>query len=126
MSERISITSHEGPTICTFTGIVSKCTTLSDQIIRSPRYQFALGRRADPCHLRNFRIGQEQYLSRGTITFGGIDHRQLPLDELRANTAYVAQDPVLFEGTIRWNLALGSVDPSRVTEKEIQDACEKA
>lgn len=64
--------------------------------------------------------------SRGTITFGGIDHRHLALDDLRAKMAHVAQDPVLFEGTIRWNLAAGSLDPSTVTEKEIQDACEKA
>lgn len=36
--------------------------------------------------------------SRGTITFGGTDHRQIPLDDLRASMAYVSQDSVLFEG----------------------------
>ncbi|GHJ89384.1 hypothetical protein NliqN6_5786 [Naganishia liquefaciens] len=64
--------------------------------------------------------------SRGTISFGGVDHRQLPLDDLRANMAYVSQDPVLFEGTIRWNLSLGSLDPSSVMEDEIKAACEQA
>jgi ABC-type multidrug transport system fused ATPase/permease subunit len=64
--------------------------------------------------------------SRGTITFGGVDHRQIPLDDLRASMAYVSQDPVLFEGTIRWNLALGALDPTSVTEMDIRLACEQA
>lgn len=64
--------------------------------------------------------------SRGTITFGGIDHRQIPLEDLRASMAYVSQDSVLFQGTIRWNLSLGSLDPPSVTEEEIRAACEQA
>jgi ATP-binding cassette subfamily B (MDR/TAP) protein 1 len=64
--------------------------------------------------------------SRGTISFGGVDHRQLPLEDLRAHMAYVSQDPVLFEGTIRWNLSLGSLHPPSVTEGEIRMACEQA
>lgn len=62
----------------------------------------------------------------GTITFGGIDHRQIPLDDLRASMAYVPQDSVLFGGTIRWNLSLGSLNPSAVTEEMIRNACEQA
>ncbi|KAJ9094006.1 hypothetical protein QFC20_006986 [Naganishia adeliensis] len=64
--------------------------------------------------------------SRGTITFGGIDHRQIPLDDLRASMAYVSQDSVLFEGTIRWNLSLGALDPVSVTEDHIRSVCEQA
>lgn len=64
--------------------------------------------------------------SRGTITFGGIDSRAMSLEDLRSGMAYVSQDPVLFEGTIRWNLALGSTDPDNVTDAEIEAACEKA
>lgn len=64
--------------------------------------------------------------TRGTITFGGIDHRQIPLDDLRASMAYVSQDSVLFEGTIRWNLSLGGLDPPVITEDEIRNACEQA
>lgn len=64
--------------------------------------------------------------SRGTITFGGVDHRQPSIDELRASMAYVSQDPVLFEGTIRWNLSLGALEPSSVTEEEIRVACVQA
>jgi ATP-binding cassette subfamily B (MDR/TAP) protein 1 len=64
--------------------------------------------------------------SSGTITFGGVDHRQLPLEDLRASMAYVSQDTVLFEGSIRWNLSLGALDPSSVTEDQIRVVCEQA
>lgn len=64
--------------------------------------------------------------SKGDITFGGVDHRQLDLQELRASMAYVSQDPVLFEGTIMWNLALGALDPSSVTDDQVRNACEQA
>ncbi|KAJ9101252.1 hypothetical protein QFC21_003471 [Naganishia friedmannii] len=64
--------------------------------------------------------------SRGTITFGGVDHRHLSLDDLRASMAYVSQDPVLFEGTIRWNMSLGALDASSVTDEQIKFACEQA
>ena len=64
--------------------------------------------------------------SRGTITFGGVDHRSLSLDDLRASMAYVSQDPVLFEGTIRWNLSLGSSNPLSVTKDQMRMACEQA
>ena len=64
--------------------------------------------------------------SRGAITFGGVDARSISLDELRAKTAYVSQDPVLFSGTIYWNLSMGAVDPSRVTREEVEEACEQA
>ncbi|KAJ9093316.1 hypothetical protein QFC20_007139 [Naganishia adeliensis] len=64
--------------------------------------------------------------SRGTITVGGVDHRSMPLDDLRASMAHVSQDPILFEGTIRWNLSLGALDPPSVTEDQIREACEQA
>lgn len=50
----------------------------------------------------------------------------MPLDDLRASMAYVSQDPILFEGTIRWNLSLGALDPPSVTEDQIREACEQA
>lgn len=64
--------------------------------------------------------------SRGTITFGGVDSRALSLEQLRAGMAYVSQDPVLFEGTIRFNLCLGSTDPDSVTDEELRSAAERA
>lgn len=63
---------------------------------------------------------------RGTITYGGLDLRAIPLPTWRAEMAYVSQDPVLYEGTLRWNLSLGAVDPEQVTDAEIEAACREA
>ncbi len=62
----------------------------------------------------------------GSIEFGGVDVRQVPIDILRQQMAYVPQDPILYEGTIRWNLSLGSNDPDTVTQEELEKACEDA
>ncbi len=43
----------------------------------------------------------------GRVCFGGIDLRELDLDELRARIAIVPQDPVLFSGTVAENIAYG-------------------
>lgn len=64
--------------------------------------------------------------ARGTITYGGIDIRSIPMHTWRAEMAYVSQDPVLYEGTLRWNLLLGAVDPSTVTDADIEEACRQA
>lgn len=64
--------------------------------------------------------------SRGTITYGGVDSRSIDPQELRKGMALVSQDPVLFEGTLRWNLTLGSPQPEKVTEQELEQACERA
>lgn len=66
----------------------------------------------DPCH--------------GSIEFGGVDVRQVPIEILRQQMAYVSQDPILYEGTIRWNLSLGSNDPASVTQEQLEKACEDA
>ncbi|CAD6885097.1 unnamed protein product, partial [Tilletia controversa] len=62
----------------------------------------------------------------GSITCGGIDIRAMPLDEWRGRAALVSQDPVLYEGSVRWNLKLGAIDPESVTDEEIRFACEQA
>jgi ATP-binding cassette subfamily B protein len=46
----------------------------------------------------------------GTITIDGVDARNYPLETLRGNVSLVLQDSVLFEGTIRENIALGRDD----------------
>jgi ABC-type multidrug transport system fused ATPase/permease subunit len=43
----------------------------------------------------------------GTIKIDGVDNRLYPLDVLRNNVSMVLQDSVLFEGTIRENIAFG-------------------
>ncbi|KAJ9475209.1 putative Alpha-factor-transporting ATPase (putative) [Pseudozyma hubeiensis] len=62
----------------------------------------------------------------GNIEFGGVDVRQVPIHLLRQQMAYVSQDPILYEGTIRWNLSLGSNDPDSVTQEQLERACEDA
>ena len=46
----------------------------------------------------------------GTISIDGVDTRNYPLETLRRNVSLVLQDSVLFEGTIRENIALGRDD----------------
>ena len=43
----------------------------------------------------------------GSIRIGGTDNRDIPLADLRRNISYVLPDTVLFEGTIRDNIAIG-------------------
>lgn len=64
--------------------------------------------------------------TRGTITFGGVDSRSMSIESLRARIAYVSQDPVLFEGPLRWNIALGAQDPTSVSDEAIENALEQA
>jgi ATP-binding cassette subfamily B multidrug efflux pump len=59
----------------------------------------------------------------GTITFDGIDIRDLRRDDLRRSFGMVLQDTWLFEGTIRENIAYGAVDP---THEQIARAAEAA
>lgn len=44
----------------------------------------------------------------GTIAIDGIDLRQIDPADLRRNVGYVAQDPLLFYGTLRDNIAIAS------------------
>ena len=59
----------------------------------------------------------------GCIRLGGHDLRALPLDELRAQFALVAQDTYLFHGTVTENLLLGKPDATR---EEIEAAATAA
>jgi ATP-binding cassette subfamily B protein len=43
----------------------------------------------------------------GSIALGGIDLRQLPLTELRRHITLVPQQPALFTGSVRYNIAYG-------------------
>jgi thiol reductant ABC exporter CydC subunit len=59
----------------------------------------------------------------GAIRIGGVDIRQLPLDDLRRRIAIVQQENYLFNTTIRENLTLGRPD---ATEAEIERAARDA
>lgn len=64
--------------------------------------------------------------SRGTITIGGVDIRSIPLANYRAQMAYVSQSSALFPGTARENLLLGCPEPEKITQEQIEAACEQA
>jgi ABC-type multidrug transport system fused ATPase/permease subunit len=62
-------------------------------------------------------------VSAGTVQLSGVDIRELSLRELHDKVGHVAQDPFLFEGTVRDNLLLAKAD---ATEAEIMNALEQA
>lgn len=61
-------------------------------------------------------------LESGRILLDGVDIRKLGLHQLRSSVAVIPQDPVLFQGTVRYNL-----DPhSNNTDEELWEALERA
>ncbi|MBX2811454.1 MAG: ABC transporter ATP-binding protein/permease [Myxococcales bacterium] len=60
--------------------------------------------------------------TQGRVLFNGQDARTLPLSTLRARLAVVLQDPYLFNGTIRDNIAYGVDEP---TETRLLDAARR-
>jgi ATP-binding cassette subfamily B protein len=59
----------------------------------------------------------------GSVKLDGVDNRLYPLDVLRRNISLVLQDSVLFEGTIRENIAIGKPG---ATDAEIMVAAQQA
>ena len=64
----------------------------------------------------------------GRITFDGIDIRDLSLAQLRGAIGIVPQEPTLFSGTIRENIAYAAIDAdgSRPSEESILAAAKAA
>jgi ATP-binding cassette subfamily B protein len=62
-------------------------------------------------------------VTQGRVTIDGIDVRDVTLDSLRKHTGIALQDPVLFSGTIRENIAYGNPD---ATDEEVIAAAEVA
>ena len=62
-------------------------------------------------------------IKQGSVKIDGYDNRSIPLAVLRQNVSHVLQEPVLFEGTIRENIALGRPG---ATFGEVVDAAKKA
>jgi subfamily B ATP-binding cassette protein MsbA len=67
-------------------------------------------------------------VSSGRITFDGIDIRDLSLSDLRGAIGIVPQEPTLFSGTIRENIAYAAIgeDGSRPSEESIHAAAKAA
>jgi ABC-type multidrug transport system fused ATPase/permease subunit len=61
----------------------------------------------------------------GRITFNGIDIGDINLKDYRTTISLVAQEPSLFDGTIRENILLG-VDPDAITEDALHEVCRDA
>ncbi len=62
-------------------------------------------------------------VDRGRVTIEGVDVRTLALADLRRATAMVAQEPVLFAGTLRDNIAYARDDASdAAVEQAARDA----
>lgn len=59
----------------------------------------------------------------GAILFDDTDHRQIDPADLRRNTGYIAQDVVLFSGTVRDNI---TASRPQATEAEILSAAQAA
>ncbi|EDY85059.1 ABC transporter, ATP-binding protein [Verrucomicrobiia bacterium DG1235] len=62
-------------------------------------------------------------VSEGSVTINGVDVRELTLQSLRSNIGMVAQDPFLFDGSIRDNLQLAREGAS---DEELRQALEGA
>jgi len=59
----------------------------------------------------------------GSVTFDGIDVRELTLNDLRSQVGIVPQEPMLFAGTVRENLVYGNLD---ATQAEIEEVSRSA
>jgi ATP-binding cassette subfamily B protein len=59
----------------------------------------------------------------GTITLDGIDTKQLTRDDLRRQFGMVLQETWLFSGSMRENIAFGSINP---TQAQIEEAASAA
>jgi len=55
----------------------------------------------------------------GSITYGGVDIRKIPLDDYQKKIAYVSQDNYLFDMSVMENIRLG--DPS-ASDEEVMEA----
>ena len=51
-------------------------------------------------------------VSGGSITLGGADLKDIPLEQLNRQIAYVSQDNYLFDRTVRENIRMGRLDAS--------------
>ncbi len=59
----------------------------------------------------------------GSVSIGGVDIKNIPLDNLLTRISFVFQEVFLFYGTVLENLKIGK---SNATEEEVIEACKQA
>lgn len=64
--------------------------------------------------------------SSGSISINGFDISRHANTSFRDDIAYVPQDNVLFQGSIRFNIALGARPGFNPSDEEVQEACKLA
>jgi len=64
--------------------------------------------------------------SSGTIKLGGQELGKVDAEFLHSIVSLVPQDPVLFAGTIRFNILLGTSIEKRTSQEDLETACRQA
>lgn len=59
----------------------------------------------------------------GSIRIGGVDIREMPLEEYNRKVAYVSQDNYLFDDTIRENIRMGNL---KATDAQVEEIAKKS
>ena len=59
----------------------------------------------------------------GSIKIGGVDIRELSLEEYNQKVAYVSQDNYLFDDTIRENIRMGNLN---ATDEQVEEVAKKS
>lgn len=62
-------------------------------------------------------------VTKGSIEIGGIDIKNIPLEQLNENIAYVSQDNFLFNDTVRNNIRMGR---QNATDQEVEEVAKKS
>ncbi len=62
-------------------------------------------------------------VSKGSITLGGVDIKDIPLDVYNQNIAYVSQDNYLFDATVMENIRMGKAG---ATDEEVIEAAKNS
>ncbi|MDO4649628.1 MAG: ABC transporter ATP-binding protein [Eubacteriales bacterium] len=62
----------------------------------------------------------------GSIKLGGVDIRNIPLDQYSDYIAYVSQDNYLFNQTIRENIRMGKTTGAPATDQEVEDVAKRS
>ena len=62
-------------------------------------------------------------VTEGNITLGGKDIKEIPLDQLNQEIAYVSQDNYLFDRTIRDNIRMGKLNATDAEVEAVAKSC---